>query len=444
MTPIEAVLAAHRFGLGARPGETARIASDPRGALQAQLQRLPETAAFARFGDTEAIAAQFRGRMQGAERDPDKAMQLLKEGREHYRAEMAARFKNAIATDAPFVERLVWFWSNHFTVSISKVRLVPLAGAYEREAIRPHVLGRFEDMLLATARHPAMLLYLDNALSVGPGSMAGALAGRGLNENFAREVLELHTVGVDGGYTQDDIIELARLLTGWSVDRGRAAFRFFPARQEPGARTIMGRTYESGEEGGVQALRDLARHPSTARHVARRLATHFVSDAPPPALTDALERSFLDSGGDLAALAGTLVSHDAAFEPQLRKARPPAEYLVATLRATVPDASALPEQATDGILGTLRRMGQLPMSAPSPKGWPEDEAVWLASKQVIDRVEWAQALASRLPATLDARALAADVLGPLLGASTATWIGRAPSPAEALALLIASPEFQRR
>ena len=187
--------------------------------------------------------------------------------------------------------RLVMFWSNHFCVSANKGPVRGMAGAYEREAIRPHVLGRFVDMLLAVERHPAMLVYLDNHVSIGPNSRAGLNRGLGLNENLAREILELHTLGVGGGYTQEDVTNLARILTGWTVanlanpvgEPGR--FFFAPARHEPGAWTVLGKRYgEAGMAAGEAVLRDLARHPATARHIARKLARHFVSAEPPAAL----------------------------------------------------------------------------------------------------------------------------------------------------------------
>ncbi|MBL8157578.1 MAG: DUF1800 domain-containing protein, partial [Anaerolineae bacterium] len=229
---------------------------------------------------------------------------------------------------APFLERLVWFWSNHFTISVLKQRMIFVAGGYEREAIRPNVLGRFEDLLIATVRHPAMLLYLDNAFSIGPDSPAGRFTGRGLNENHAREILELHTLGVNGGYTQTDVIELARVLTGWSVDRQGTdndnGFKFFPNRHQPGTKTLLGKTYaEAGEAEGRQALIELARHPSTARHIATKLARHFIADEPPPQAVARLERVFRDTGGDLKAMAIAIVDEPAAWQPSLTKMRTP-------------------------------------------------------------------------------------------------------------------------
>ena len=201
---------------------------------------------------------------------------------------MAARIEHARTTDAAFLERLVMFWSNHFCVNANKGAVLGMAGAFEREAIRPHVLGRFADMLLAVEQHPAMLIYLDNQASTGPNSQVGRNRGRGLNENLAREILELHTLGVDGGYTQADVTNLARVITGWTVgqpnqpnaEHGR--FHFAPARHEPGRHPVLGKRYgDAGVRAGEACLADLARHPSTARHIARKLAAHFVAETPP-------------------------------------------------------------------------------------------------------------------------------------------------------------------
>ncbi len=264
------------------------------------------------------------------------------------------RSTQRVTSDRPFVERLVAFWSNHLCVSTgAKVLVAPLAGSYEREAIRPHVLGRFEDMVLASARHPAMLVYLDNFQSIGPNSRGGQFSGRGgrgqkrgLNENYARELLELHTLGVDGGYTQQDVQELAKILTGWTVaglvrgapqvtaQRGRRpngrtgatpatadpdrngpiGFTFQALLHEPGAKTVLGVKYgDDGEEEGERVIRALCRHPSTARFVATKLVTHFVGDQPPAAAVDRIARVFRDSDGDLRAVSLALVDLDDAW-----------------------------------------------------------------------------------------------------------------------------------
>ena len=250
------------------------------------------------------------------------------QARQDYLREMSARFLNGFSTAQPLRERLVRFWSNHFVVSVSKGQTIALVGAFEREAIRPHVTGRFADMLQAVEHHPAMQLYLDNAQSIGPDSVAGKMVGKGLNENLGREILELHTLGVDGGYTQNDVIALAKILTGWSIDRGQPAlqnrpvarffgaqridvsddapaengFRFYPPRHEPGEKMLLGKSYAQGYQGGVEALNDLARHPATAHHIATKLAMHFIADNPPDASVKRIAAAFQKTDGDLRAV----------------------------------------------------------------------------------------------------------------------------------------------
>ncbi len=350
-----------RLGLGPKPGDVKRIAADPRGFVLASLSDakraliddadlepshvvLAESRAAQaevkamRDAMKDAPAAKARDQMGGEPMTGADGMMAPKPAaptpgakpgrirREAFQAEAAARFAHSSATDTAFLERLVLFWSNHFAVSITKGQVRGIAGAFEREAIRPHVLGRFADMLRAVEQHPAMLIYLDQAQSIGPNSKAGNRRGRGLNENLAREILELHTLGVDGGYGQDDVTNLARILTGWTVgglqqervDPGR--FVFLPPRHEPGAWTVAGKSYEDhGLQSGEACLADLARHPSTARHIALKLARHFVSSDPPPSLVTALETAFRDTDGDLAAVARALVAAPETWSAPLSK-----------------------------------------------------------------------------------------------------------------------------
>lgn len=441
---MSAALALHRFGLGAKPGEIAAL-GDPRSWLLAQLNEtggLPEE-----LRNFPSAAATLR-------KLPPLRMGLGDKLRETYReafvAEMGARFAAGFRTDSPLRERLVWFWANHFTVAITKGVLFPFAGSYEREAIRPHVTGKFIDLLIAVVRHPGMLLYLDQAVSIGPNSRAGGYADLGLNENLAREVLELHTLGVEGGYTQGDVVALAKILTGWSINRGdevegNDAFNFFPNRNEPGKKTLLGKTYGEGYDEGVRALTDLSRHPSTARHIARKFATHFIADDPPVASMDRLAEVFRRTDGDLRSLAEAVIEDDAAWSPECVKVRSPVEYVTASMRAIAGNSQKpLEEKALKGLMHTTRLMGQFPFGAPSPKGWPDDAKSWAGPDSILERVEWASALAARIPVGIDPANLAMDVLGPLASEPTLTAILRAESPAQGLALLLSSPEFQRR
>ena len=363
------------------------------------------------------------------------------------REEMVARVAVALEADCGFTERLVAFWSNHFCVSVAKGNFVrAMAGAFEREAIRPHVFGRFEDMLVAVESHPAMLTFLDNQLSVGPSSPAGRRRGRGLNENLAREIMELHTLGVSGGYSQADVTSLARIITGWGV-AGRdgrlgfpGSFAFNPGVHEPGGQRLLGRVYrQEGRTQGLAALADLARHPSTARFVARKLARHFVADDPPKPLVAALERAFLETQGDLAALARTLLTAPASWEAPAQKLRSPQEFLLAAFRALArkPDYGQ--------IAGPLGAMGQ-PFWQPSgPDGYPDGNAAWATPEGIKTRIDVAAALGRQAAETVpDPRALLETILGPLASPETRQAVARAESKPQAIALLLMSPEFQRR
>ncbi len=356
-----------------------------------------------------------------------------------YQAEGTAAMARAVATRTPFRERLVWFWSNHFTISLRRGVCAAVAGAFVQEAIRPFVTGRFEDMLLAVMRHPAMLLYLDNAMSIGPGSTAGRASQRGLNENLARECLELHTVTPASGYTQTDVTAFARILTGWSLDlkADPPGFRFRPGVHEPGEHAVLGRVFPAGEAGGVAALHFLARHPAAHRHLAAKLTRHFTSDEPPPAAIRRIEGILRDTGGDLGAAAAGLVGLNEAWTPRT-KFRAPLDLVVAGFRAL--DVPPDPPPAFLPILGGL---GQPLWTAPAPDGWPDTAPFWSGPEAMMRRIDWAFGFAQRIGGR-DPMAIAESVLGTPHRQETADAMRRAGSRREALTLLLTSPEFQRR
>jgi uncharacterized protein (DUF1800 family) len=366
--------------------------------------------------------------------------------REVFQSETLARLDAAKEPLAGFGERLVLFWSNHFCISARKgggVRI--LAGAYEREVIRPHVSGRFEDMLLAAEKHPAMLLYLDNQQSMGPNSRGGQRQQRGLNENLAREILELHTLGVDGGYGQEDVTALARILTGWRFARNDNApseegrFSFNPNLHEPGDHKVLGVVYREDEDRqGAAALRALARHPSTARHAARKLATHFVSDAPDPALVSRLETTFLDTGGDLAAVSRALIDAPEAWAAEPLKLRTPYEFVAASVRA-----SGVPTEARQ-INGALMAMGQPLWSPSGPNGFPDQTSAWLSPEGLKARLDFAARFAEAWPGDAKPSDVLEDIAGPIVSDQTRRAVARAESRPQGFALLLMSPEFQRR
>jgi uncharacterized protein (DUF1800 family) len=443
MTTREAFIAVTRFGLGAKPGELRAAAADPRAWLLAQLrgpQPTPPLLTGFRSGD-EAMAQFQRSRQ---ERGDAGAIRLFQEEfREAYASEAAARALTQVQSDQPFRERLVAFWSNHFTVSVQRPIILGLAGAFEREAIRPHVTGKFRDLLLASTRHQAMLSYLDNAVSVGPNSVAGRRRNAGLNENLAREILELHTLGVEGGYTQNDVREFARILTGWTVGRvgesNAGQFMFLRRIHDPGPKTLLGVTYEEGgETEGLSALTALARHPATAKHVATKFARHFVADKPAPALVARLSTLFLDSDGDLGALARAVVEGPEAWADVQPKVKNTNDYVVSTLRATGFAGEA------KNIVQSLRLLGQPPLAAPSPAGWPDTADQWIGPESVLRRAEWTMSVAHKASAAHQPLDMFEDTIAPVATRETRLAVERAPSAADAIALILASPEFQRR
>jgi uncharacterized protein (DUF1800 family) len=457
-----AAVALNRFGLGVRPDEA--MPADPHGWLLAQFDSyaplapawaaLPSSAAlFVAYGDLQRAVRQADAGGEVAARQ-----KLAAEVRERYRAAVGARIASALVTPAPFGERMVHFWANHFAVSIEKPTLGSLAGAFEAEAIRPHVFGRFEQMLLAVERHPAMLLYLDQVRSIGPDSAAARRAAaadperrRGLNENLAREILELHTTGVRSGYSQDDVTELARALTGWSVGGPAGAyatrpgvepgrFVFAPALHEPGARSVLGQRYEAAGEAQAEAiLRRLAVAPTTARHIATKLARHVAGDAPAPALVDRLAAAFERSGGDLPTVYRVLIESPEAWQPAATKFKTPWEWTLSSLRGL-----GWRDLRGQELAPMLAQLGQPTWRPGSPAGFDDTAAGWAAPDALMRRVELAQRLAASSAGGFDARVLGPQLLPAGLGAATETAIARADNPATALALLLASPEFLRR
>ena len=451
-------IAVTRFGMGAKAGEIAKASGDPRAYLIAQIdprgadqpQVDPETSAQ-RFAEYREFVQQKRDAKLAGDAKSDPVKEAGRMIRRDAGADFLARVRLAATTEDGFRERWTLFWANHFTVSAQKVAVPTLVGPFEQEAIRPHVFGRFENLLVASSSHPAMLLYLDQAQSIGPDS---ALSGRGqrfgkqfgLNENLAREIMELHTVGVEAGYAQADVTEFARAMTGWSIGGFRNApgeqgrFLFREEAHEPGVRTVMGRRYgEGGVEQAHAVMKDLAASPHTARHVASKLARHFLSDDPPPALVARLQASFQGSGGDLARLARTLVNSPEAWDPTPAKFKTPYEFMISSWRA----AGIAPSDLTT-IAPTLNAMGQKPFSAPSPKGWPEEAQVWCAPDAVVKRMGWSEAFAQAATNDRDPTMLAQNALGGRLTPASAKAIARAETRPEGLAILLMSPEFQRR
>jgi len=471
----EAALALHRFGLGPRAGSIAVVASDPRGALLAELDR----AGAGRIGNgdllTSGTAARVAFAYQQAQRAARQAERAVQQAnapssggsppemkdqsatppapmrnpgpgvpQQIYLSEAKARINAALDAEIGFVERLVWFWSNHFCVSADKGNVRPICGAYEREVIRANVLGRFSDMLLAVESHPAMLIYLDNARSIGPDSIAGLRQKRGLNENLAREILELHTLGVRTVYTQEDVTRLAHVITGWTFVPFRqdpvrgGEFEFNPRMHQPGAQTVIGRSYpDAGLQQGRAVLAALARHPATANHVAAKLARHFVADEPPPALVERLAKRFLATQGDLKEVAKAMVAAPGAWEAPRAKLKRPGEWVVGMLRVvgvTPPDIGP--------VMQAHNLLGEPLWRPPAPNGFADESAPWLDG--LTQRLDIANQFARRLGAEADPRDVFEQALAPLASTETQQAILRAESRPQALALMFMAPEFQRR
>lgn len=483
----EIAIAVNRFGLGARPGEA--LPAEPKRWLLDQLAAFdPRPAALAGTPTSAEMAAQYHGfllqirdatggkavpalaaipPLAGAPVAPKEKtpqMDLRAELRAGYRASYLAlaqaRLAAAVVSPTPFPERLVHFWANHFAVSADKLESVGLAGTLEFEAIRPHLTGSFADLLLAVEHHPAMLLYLDQAQSIGPASVVGQRAANrppnatgpkrkvGLNENLAREIMELHTLGVGSGYTQADVQELARGLTGWSVggfvrrplgvEAPDGAFVFQTDWHEPGTRTLLGVRYpDRGAQQGETMLRALAVHPATARHLATKLARHFVADEPSPALVDRLAAVHVATGGNLTAVYRALIDAPEAWATPLPKFKTPWDWTVSALRAVGA------KTADARSVGALAALGQPIWRPGSPAGWDDIAASWAAPDALLRRVEVAQRIAAAVPG-VDARALGPQLLPGTWSPGTAAAIARADSPAQGLAMLLVAPEFLRR
>lgn len=364
-----------------------------------------------------------------------------------YRSDALARFNRAFIARAGMVERLVAFWSNHFAVSIAKGGVTRAsAGAFEREAIRPFVLGRFADMLLAVETHPAMLFYLDNQQSFGPDSPAGQKQHRGLNENLGREILELHTLGVGGGYGQRDVIALANMLTGWRF-AGRDAkigqpgdVAFAQQIHEPGPQKLLGADYpQIGEDQARAAFEALARRRETADHLAFKLARHFIADTPPPTLTANLASVYQRTDGDLLAVSLALIDAPEALLAPPTKMRNPWEFCLASARLL-----GRPPEDGGPVLSSLSMLGQPLWSPPGPNGFPDDSAAWSSPEGIKIRLDLASQWANKLRDPPDPRELLDAGFGAAASPETRQTVARAETRAQGLALLLMAPEAQRR
>ncbi len=446
--------ALHRFGLGAKPGQPRDLPTDMRSVLRAALRdehlqiesktlRSTQTGlktfyefqARRRQGKADGLISAGGGREMKRKQSPAVAI---------YRAEIDARLKRIREVDVGLLERLTSFWANHFAVSAREQRIRVVAGSFEREAIRPYLKGRFADLLRAVISHPAMLLYLDNNRSVGPNSQLGQRKQQGLNENLARELLELHTLGVNGGYSQEDVTETAKILTGWSFRGAKAkhepfTYRFLDHQHEPGTKVVLGERYEdAGYEEAVALCDALARHPATAQHIATKLARHFVADDPPKELVDALKNRFLDSNGDLLKVYEALLDHPLSWSPSHKKLRTPQEWLAAALRAFDADMPA------PFANKSLSAMGHRLWFPPSPEGYEDRADAWLGGAQMNARLDWAAAFTNRFAPRGEPLDVAEQVLANRLTDETALAMQRAATRQQAFQIMLLAPEMMRR
>lgn len=439
---VDAAIAATRFGYGPRPRELPFIAENPRQWLLDQLIEEPLDPLLEGLPTTpEILTGMLRARQNGRE----DFRRFKQEARRRVTAEAARSALIATNGDKPFFERLVRFWTNHFTVSMRKPAVAPLVSAFEREAIRPNVTKRFYDMLLAVVRHPAMLIYFDNIRSVGPFSTVGRATGRGLNDNMAREILELHTVGA-GAFTERDVREFSKMLSGWTVGRlnsdkpGEFLFRNNWHQELP--KRFLGRVIpEAGVLEAEAALDLLSRSEVTGRVLARKMAQFFVTDEPEPGLVSNLFNGYADGGGSCLTMAQGLIRAPGAWASVQTKVKTPEDLVISTVRA-------LGRRPKSGqmVLRAMRLLGQPPYSAPSPAGWPQTASYWLSPQVLIERLEWASSVAGRygIPDDMEAIEFGFEILGPLFRPETFRRLQVSYSKTESLALLLSSPEFQRR
>lgn len=391
-------------------------------------------------GSPEALAAKKAARV------------LNKEARIAQAVWMGQHLNRWVATKTPLRERLTMFWADHFTATGKAGIIRRGATPYVESAIRPNITGLFEDLLLSAVLHPLMVHYLDQDRSVGPNSAQAARGGKltGLNENLAREVLELHTLGVGGPYTQTDVTQLAELLTGvTNVPPVRLNFRKNMA--EPGSETVLGKTY-GGDNPHIRdvraVLRDLARHPATARHIAQKLAVHFVADTPDPALVAALEARFLETGGDLAQVTHALLTHPSAWGPSRTNVKHPFVFMGSALRAlAVPPSAiaALDERAARRIFAApLVQMGHVWEKPAGPDGLPEEDSAWIVPQGIAARLQWAITVPPQLMEQLpDPRDFVQTALGPFATPAVKFAAGAAETRWDGIGLILASPAFQR-
>ncbi|HEY3057030.1 MAG TPA: DUF1800 domain-containing protein [Thermoanaerobaculia bacterium] len=477
-----ALHALNRLGFGARPGDVDRVLKTgvdtwieqqlhpeaiPDCAIEARLQEYPTL----QMSDAELIEKYYRPIVE-ARREKDsidkESMQMLRKNAQEVMTDLVGqRILRAAESDRQLNEVMVDFWMNHFNVFAGKGIDRFLLTSYERDTIRPHVWGRFEDLLMATAKSPAMLFYLDNARSVAAPENrfrgfrpAQQQMRAGLNENYAREIMELHTLGVDAGYTQKDVTELARVLTGWTIARPEQGGGFLFRRQlhDVGEKTVLGVRFPEGGgiEEGEKMIHILAHHPATAHHLAYKLAQRLVADNPPKALVDRVAKRFLDTDGDLRQTVKAVIDSPEFWNPQSYRAKvkSPFEYTISAVRA-------IDGQVTDPmpIARELQKIGEPLYGAQPPTGYSDKAEAWVNTGALLNRLNFALALAAnKMPGVrsdvaslahgVNVDALAQTLTGGALADETRKTIreraGDEGETSTIVGLILGSPEFQRQ
>lgn len=445
-------LAAIRFGTGLGPNGAA--AADELVTLLRGPDRMAAAYPQDSFEDRAEAAMRYQA-IRRARRDSDEALALFRQFDADMRADqtqqLALTLARGVAARDGLRERLTWFWADHFTTTGNRAAMRGSITAYVEEAIRPHVAGRFGDMLEAAILHPVMVLYLDQEQSVGPNSRAGRSQDRDLNENLARELLELHTLGVDGGYTQRDVREMAELLTGIGIAQGRN-LTFRPVNAEPGPETVLGTSYGGARPAHLDevraALHDLALRPETARHLSTKLADYFLSDAPDPGLIDSMAAVYEQTGGDLAQVMQAMLSHPAAWAMRPGRVKRPLHFIASALRALGVEADEIvraPRQIIhDRVHLPMIAMGQRWQGAAGPDGYFDDDPEWIRPQTLAARIGWAMMAASEMTRRLaDPRAFVGAALGDLAREDLHRAAARAETRAEGVGIVLASPDFLR-
>ncbi len=453
-----AVIATNRFGLGAKPGELQNVDSPKRWLIK-QLD-VPSSSLFndelphsndisKKLAEMRVLKTKFKKdnmkmskRMENRNSSEFSMLSSIKKyPRETYRLLASASLMNSIESDTSVQWRLLDFFSNHFSVTAQGPFLTALAPTLEREAIAPHLLGNFSDILMAVCKHPAMLLYLNNERSFGDNSKLGK-RDKGLNENLAREILELHTLGVNGGYNQTDVTELAKGITGWSIanpaKEKEVGFKFRVNGHEPGTRHLLGKRFTlSGLAQGESMLKYIADQKATANHLCLKLAKHFISDEPSPVLVNKLIKTWLSTSGNIKAVMVTLINSDESWEVESNKFKTPREFIVSTIRAI-----GLKKVKSKQLLYALKELGQQPFQADSPAGYSDAQNDWNGSSALMARIDLSSQFASRR--FINSEKIIKNSFNGNVSKLTYETVMRAESRSQSAALLLMSPEFQRR